>query len=205
MVQHDDAGRRGEVTVPRQLAQYEMTRHWRRAIVEITFLSLIISVSALGCSRNQQTKNKEGAPLSAGSGAPKATAPDRLPPGKLLEGEEVAFGFRIPKGMKLTKTRKLARASGSLNFDDLTDYVKDRLVARHAEMFGGRLVFPQAKIRGGQGELYEVTLINGGREQILLIQNIERPPATVGLNQAERWKRAGLKPNGELVDPKGMQ
>ena len=194
MVQQKDAARRGKVTGDRG-----------NASAEIAILSLFISVLALGCSREEQVNKTEGSPLSAGSGVLKAQAPDRLPAGQLLEGEEVAFGLRIPKGMKLTKTRKLARASGNVNFDDLSDYVKDRLVARHAEMFGGRLVFPQAKVRGNLEGLYEVTLINGGREQVLLIQDIERPPATVGLSQAERWKRAGLKANGELVDPKGMQ
>jgi len=172
---------------------------------KLTLIAAIVSSFTLSCSRDEQVKAKEGAPLSRSKGALQAKSPDRLPAGKLLEGEELAFGFRIPKGMKLSLTRKLARASGDVNFEDLSDYVKDRLVARHAEMFGARLVFPQAKIRGGDGGIYEVTLINGGREQILLIQDIGRPPAPVGLSEEERWKRAGLTPKGQLVDPKGMQ
>jgi hypothetical protein len=107
--------------------------------------------------------------------------------------------------MELTRTQKVARASGEVNFDDLTEYVKDRIVARHAEMFGARLEFPRAKIRGNENGIYKVSLLKGNREQVLLIQDETPRPATVGLTEEQRWKEAGLKPNGELVDPRGME
>ncbi len=156
-----------------------------------------------GCDRREaEVERAAGTPTEQ---PPRAKSPDRLPEGKLLEGEEEAFGFHFPRDMVVTRTLKTARAEGKVNFDDLTDYVKSRILARHAEMFGSRLVFPRVKIKGQREGIFRVTLIEGRRNQVLLIQDETKQPATVGLSEAERWKRAGLKPNGELVDPRGME
>ncbi|HXS18964.1 MAG TPA: hypothetical protein VN764_17310 [Polyangiaceae bacterium] len=173
----------------------------RRAVVRACLL--LVTVVSGGCSKSHPEHQPEATKASPRT-APRALSPDRLPPDALLEGEQEAFGFRFPQGMTVSKLRKQARAEGEVNFDQLVDYVKARISARHAEMFGPRLVFPRAAILGHSGD-FTLTLIEGKREQVLLIEDESRSPATVGLSEAERWKRVGLKPNGELIDPKGME
>jgi len=165
---------------------------------------LLMGALILSCGRSEPNQKSEGAIVAPPRAAPRALSPDRLPPGALLEGEEVAFGFHFPKGMVVSKLRKRARARGDVNFDQLVDYVKARIAVRHAEMFGSRLVFPNATILGQSGQ-FTLTLLEGKREQVLLIEDNATPPAAVGLSEADRWKRVGLKPNGELIDPKGME
>jgi hypothetical protein len=106
--------------------------------------------------------------------------------------------------MSVSKLRKHARARGEDNFEHLVDYVKARISVRHAEMFGSRLVFPRATILGKSGQ-FTLTLLEGMREHVLLIEDNTTPSATLGLSEADRWKRVGLKPNGELIDPSGME
>lgn len=167
-------------------------------------LLVLVAMLSWSCSKPRPDDKPEGALVPPPRSAPRAQSPDRLPPGALLEGEHEAFGFRFPKGMSVSKLRKHARAQGDVNFEHLVDYVKARISVRHAEMFGSRLVFPHATILGHKGE-FTLTLLEGKREQVLLIEDESRPPATVGLSEEERWKRVGLKPNGELIDRNGME
>ncbi len=166
---------------------------------------MLLGILGLSGCEEPPPETEGGLVKQAKQGRPEAPSPDRLPEGQLLEGDEEAFGFRFPRDMQVTHSRKRARAAGRVDFDALTDYVKARVLARHAEMFGPRLVFPRVKIRGQKEGIYKVTLLQGAREQVLLIEDESKPPATIGLTEEQRWKQAGLKPNGELIDPKGMQ
>lgn len=137
---------------------------------------------------------------------PEATSPDRLPPGALLEGSEEAFGFPIPKGMILSRSNRRAfRAEGRVDFNDLTDYVKERIHVRHAEMFGSRLLFPNAKLRSGGDLLLEFAITQHRGQSILTIRNRTPLPATHGLSEKERWERAGFKFEGGRIDPKVLE
>ncbi len=145
-------------------------------------------------------------PPPSDSGKPQPNSPDRLPPGALLEGPESAFGFAIPKGMELAHpTRSTYRAEGRVNFDDLTNYVKDRIVVRHAEMFGTRLVFPNAKIKGEENKIFNLTLREHHGRAILEIRDETPLPPTHGLTEKERWEKAGFKVTNGSIDPKELE
>jgi hypothetical protein len=108
--------------------------------------------------------------------------------------------------MKLVQpSKRSARARGNVHFDDLTDYVKARISARHAEMLDGQLVFPNARIRGNSHNVFEVTISKMPQGAMLQIKDETKPPGTPGLTEEQRWKRAGLRPSGELIDPNGME
>jgi len=182
-----------------------------RKIKVRSWAPLILSLSTLlmpGCKKEDPAavpKDQPEGALEGGASVPRPKSPDRLPAGELLEGEGEAFGFRFPKGMTFSRSRKSARAVGNVSFDALSDYVRARILVRHAELFGNKLTFPQVRIRGGQEGIFTFTLISRGSEQTLLIQDETKPPATLGLTEAERWKQAGLRPDGKLVDPNAMQ
>lgn len=158
-----------------------------------------------GC-REEAEEKWSGPPESNANDAPQAASPDRLPPGELLEGSESAFGFSIPKGMKLTRiSPKMVRVTGKVDFDALTEYVKDRIAVRHAEMLDGELVFPNARIRGNQEGVYRLSLSSFPLGTKLVIQDKTRPPGTGGLTEKQRWERTGLRPSGGLIDPNQME
>ncbi len=137
---------------------------------------------------------------------PRATSPDRLPPGELLEGPDEVFGIAVPRGMVgHKKGPKIAEITGSADYDLLVDYIKARISVRHAEMLEDRLVFPNARILGSKDRIYELTVRRLPRGSKVTILDVTKLPGTGGLSEEERWKRAGLKPGGGLIDPNAME
>src|SRR5690606_21187306 len=98
-------------------------------------------------------------------------------------------------------TRTSYLAKGAVNFDDLTAYVKDRVTVRHAEMFGSRIVFPNATIKGVKDKVFDLTLREHRGQSILEIEDRTRPPASPGLTEKERWEKAGFKVTNGSIDP----
>ncbi len=162
----------------------------------------------LACERDVDTSDWKGAPprfAEETQGAPQATSPDRLPPGDLLEGTERTFGFSVPKGMTLIQSARGSVMRGPVNFDELTSYVQARIAVRHAEMEGDTLFFRSALIRDGEKGIFEFSISTERRDTILRIKNRTPNPPVFGLSEKERWKRAGMKPSGGLIDPHQMQ
>lgn len=169
-----------------------------------TSLALCACLNA-ACSREPPDEDWRTPPTD--NTAPVATSPDRLPPGELIEGTEDAFGIRVPKGMTLSPPSiKYRRFAGRVDFDQLTEYVRTRITAHHAELRRDALFFDNVRIKGGDpGRVYDVTLTNRPSERVVVIEDTTRPPANPNISSEERWKRAGLKPHGGLIDPNAME
>lgn len=153
-------------------------------------------------------RSEESRPTpTATDGAPQAKTPDRVAPGTLLEGEVVAFGFRAPKDMRLVaRFHDAAHFEGRVKLADLEDYVRARVVARHVEVTPTRSVFPGARIRGGDPKrVYRFELVPKPPDLQLVVRDITPPPPTEGLSEEERWKRAGLTPEGKLLAPNELE
>lgn len=137
---------------------------------------------------------------------PEARSPDRLPPGELLEGPDEFFGFSVPRGMRgHLKAPGLAEITGRVDFDKLATYTKDRIAVRHAEMLENQLVFRNARILGTKDRIFDLTV---SRQKIgcrLEIQEVTKKRSLGGLSAEERWRRAGLRPSGGLLDPNAME
>jgi hypothetical protein len=97
-------------------------------------------------------------------------------------------------------------ASGSVAVPALIDYVRKRIEAPHAELAGNRTIFARARIVGGNSQhVYRVEILSAGAETELVIRDVTPPPTVQGISEAERWRRAGLTPEGNPLDPKRMQ
>lgn len=133
-------------------------------------------------------------------------APDRLTPGQLLEGDDEVFGLRLPEHTTLLAVfRTSASMEGPYDPLDLAAYLKPRLDASHVEMAGEHILFPKARIRGGKDEIFRIEVAKAPRGASLQLRNITPPRAEQGLSEAERWRKVGLTPEGELLDPHGME
>lgn len=138
--------------------------------------------------------------------APDAPAPDRLTPGQLLEGDDEVFGLRLPEHTTLLAVfRTSASVEGPYDPLDLAAYLKPRLDASHVEMAGDHILFPKARIRGAKDELFRIEIAPAPRGTSLQLRNITPLRAEQGLSEAERWRKAGLAPDGRLLDPNGME
>lgn len=172
-----------------------------------TLALFAICLQPAACAKKKTEIWKPSPKTSEANQAPQASSPDRLPPGKLLEGELEAFGFVVPKGMRLVRNSpRNVRILGKVPFEDLVDYVRARVSAHHAELLNQELLFPKARILGGKPDgLYELRLHKGSYERVLSIRDITPLPATPGISAEQRWHRAGLKPGGGLLDPRNME
>lgn len=139
--------------------------------------------------------------------APSAKTPDRLPPGKLLEGTDRAFSFTFPQKMTVDAVfPDSVHAAGPVAISDLVDYVKDRVFVDHMEMADGRIIFPNVKIRGGDHRIVRIEILKRqNRPAQLILRDLTPPPAVEGLTEQERWERAGLSKSGQLIDQQNLE
>lgn len=166
-------------------------------------LSIVIALSLLGCST-------EGAkPLggTAPSQSSKQKPLDRLAPGELVPGSAEAFGFVAPRQLRLERRfPDAAHFAGQASAEAVANYVRERVSVERVEVGVARTVFPKVIIKGGdQNKFYRIEVVRDGPMTRVVIRDITVPAAPEGLSEEERWKRAGLRPDGKPLDPKKLQ
>jgi len=175
-----------------------LTRRTRGLLVAACF-----GLGALACDRSEPA----GAPAASTSSQPKT--PDRLAPGEIAEGKTDLFGLRLPRDLKVeARFPHSGYASGKITPEALSNYVRKRVDVRHVELAASRTVFPKARIKGADAERrFRIEVIPLGRRSKLMVQwlNPPRPPAAKGLSEAERWKQAGLTPDGKQLNPQELE
>lgn len=169
-----------------------------------TFALAVLFGSCLilgGCGKDEPPRQSSLPP--GPNEAPGPATPDRLPPGELLEGEARAFGIAIPRQMTLESVNKqTAHARGPVAPEALGEYLRARVLAQHVEMAEKRLIFPKVHVRGDDKRtVLRLEIIDDGLSTHLVLRNLTGPPPIPGLSDEERWKRAGLRPGGQLIDP----
>jgi hypothetical protein len=129
--------------------------------------------------------------------------PDQLAPGELAEGTIDAFGFKLPRIMKVdTRFPDATFASGEASHKDVVGYVRDRVVAEKVETLQTKTVFGGATMKTSPANKLRIEVIAMGAGHCkLVVRDETRPPAKPGLTDEERWREVGMTPQGELIDP----
>jgi len=90
--------------------------------------------------------------------------------------------------------------------DALANYVRDRVVVSHVEIGAARTIFPNARIKGGAPErVYELDVVPEPGQTRLVIRDTTPPKVQPDLTDEERWRQAGLTPQGRPLDPKKFE
>jgi hypothetical protein len=162
------------------------------------------ALSTTGCKKDREAGPVR--PAETQNAPPQPQTPDRLPPGELLEGPDRVFGFAIPRGMKL-EAQFSGRADivGTPSQQLVTDYVRQRVLVHHVQVEGTRYIFPQVRIRGAGTEIYRFEVRSDGGRTRIGIQHLVDREVPQELTDEERWKRAGMRPNGSLIDPQNLE
>lgn len=150
----------------------------------------------------------EGRKIEFGPGASSSGKPmDRLAPGELAPGGPEVWGFVAPREMRLDQQFPAhAFLVGPVSAEALANYVRARVEAERVEIGAARTVFPAARIKGGKPDrTYRFEVLKEGAGSRLVIKDITPPPVEPGLSDEERWKKAGLTPDGKPLDPKKVQ
>jgi len=169
------------------------------------FACTALLVAAAGC-RSQENAAEEVAPRGSAATS-SAPAVDRLDPGELAAGKEAVFGFLVPRQMSVERRfHDEALLGGPVSVAALAAYVRKQVTATHIEMTGERTIFENARINAGNAQRsYRFEIVPEGRRTTLLVRDVTPPPTVQGLSDEERWKRAGITPDGKLADPKSLE
>ncbi len=133
---------------------------------------------------------------------------DHLAPDELAAGKLEVFGFPVPRGMEIqNRFPDRAYLIGRVSPEALANYVNEQVVVSHVEIGVARTVFPMARIKGGPPDrLFELEVLpdNAGT-RLVIIDITPPPPPPAGLTDAERWRAAGLTPDGHPLDMKTLE
>jgi hypothetical protein len=166
------------------------------------FLLLLLSCSG-------GAKRSEAGPSASPSGSAKSSLPlDHLAEGELAPGELEVYGFPLPRGMEVeSRIADRTYVSGRVSPEALANYVREQVVVSHVEIGAARTVFPMARIkRGAPDRLYTLEVLpNGPSTRLVIKDSTPPPPPPPGLTEAERWRAAGLTPDGRPLDPKKLE
>jgi hypothetical protein len=168
--------------------------------------SLTLS-AALLCT-NCHSKAELGTTATTAIAASAAPRPvDRLAPDELAAGNAEVWGFAVPREMQVEhRYQEVTHIIGPVKPDALANYVRDRVVVSHVEIGAARTIFPNARIKGGASDrVYELDVIPEPGNTRLVIRDTTPPKVEPGLSDAERWRQAGLTPEGRPLDPKAFE
>jgi hypothetical protein len=159
---------------------------------------------AVGCSH----KRSPPPPAASVTSARAAVPVDHLAPDELAPGKVEVYGFPVPRGMEV-ESRLIDRAyvSGRVSPEALANYVREQVVVSHVEIGAARTVFPFARIKAGPADrIFNLEVLPDGPRTRLVIKDVTPPPPPPpGLTDAERWRAAGLTPDGRPLDPKKLE
>lgn len=133
---------------------------------------------------------------------------DHLEPNELTPSTVEVYGFPVPRGMEVeSRLSDRAYASGHVSPEALANYVREQVVVSHVEIGAARTVFPMARIKAGpRDRLFTLEVLPDGPNTRLVVKDTTPPPPPVpGLTDAERWRAAGLTPDGHPLDPKKLE
>ncbi|AKU99415.1 hypothetical protein AKJ09_06079 [Labilithrix luteola] len=135
---------------------------------------------------------------------------DRLAPGELPEGREVAFGLKLPQGMGIARgfPGVVHATSTTLRPEQVANYFRARVVdgTVSAGAVGTRFIDVHAKTDPKRELAIEIRAGAPGVTTCeVLLRDTTPPPVEPGLSEDERRRKAGLTPDGKLLDPKHME
>jgi len=175
-------------------------------LTQATASRLALLACCLCASCHARSESASGKPSSSSNGAVSKPV-DRLAPDELAAGNAEVFGFVVPREMYVEQRYKEAtHLLGPVKPDALANYVRERVVVSHVEIGAARTIFPDARIKAGAPDrVYELDVIPEPGNTRLVIRDTTPPKVEPGLSDEERWRKAGLTPQGRPLDPKAFE
>jgi hypothetical protein len=163
--------------------------------------TVLLVLALVGCKRGARQEPSPAASASASLEAPLPV--DTVLPGELGEGTEKAYGLVLPRNYVIVRRFEGAIfAEGSARAEQAANYVRRRIVASSVEVGASQTIFQGARAKGnGDAPFVRIEVAETNQGSKIVLRDLTPAPVVPGLSDEERWRRAGLKPNGEVLDP----
>jgi len=125
---------------------------------------------------------------------------DAVRPGEIAEGKELAFGFPVPRAMRIrARFPDAVFATGDVQLESLTNYVRERVDAERVDTGPVKTVFAGATLKADSKRRVQVEVSSRGGTVELVVRDQTPKPLEPGLSPEEKWKRSGLAPDGSVL------
>lgn len=166
---------------------------------------LVTATVALGC-KDKTVDPRADAAASVSAPLP----PDHLAPGEIAEGKLKAFALPLPRDVEIVREFPgvVVARSKTVTPEQVANYFRARV--RDGSVSSGsaetRFLNVHATAEPTRDLAIEIrTGLMGVSTCEIMIRDMTRPPSEPGLSEAERRKRAGLTPDGKILDPKHLE
>jgi hypothetical protein len=135
---------------------------------------------------------------------------DHLAPGEVAEGREKAYALALPQASSVrTRFGGTIGVVSTLSPEQLSNFVRarvkeGRVVTGTSSTRFENVIVPSEPQRRLTIDVRPSRLVDGLRSE-MTVQDVTPPPIEPNLTEEERWKKAGLTPDGRPLDPKHLE
>lgn len=162
-------------------------------------LVLCAMLALWGCKRKDSDTPDITGPAASASVRPI----DQLAPGELVQGTEDAFGILLPRDVHVEQRFvDVVYARGNVEPHEVADYIQRRIRGGTVRREDGVTIFAGASVPKKPGLAVDVRIrtgIENSGARLEVRDTTPRPPPKQP-TERERWRQAGLKPNGEPLE-----
>ena len=130
---------------------------------------------------------------------------DRLAPGEAAPGVETAYELQLPRGSVVeARFGATVHAKIPLPPEQVATFVQQQTDGAEAVMGPNGTIFPNLRVKGsdvGHHLRIEISTAPMGDGTTLVVDRIEEREPPAPMDPAEVMKKAGLNPDGTLLDP----
>jgi len=136
--------------------------------------------------------------------------PDHLAPGEIVEGTERAFGLPLPRASRVAvRFAASVHVKSTVTPEQMANFVRARVTEGTVSQGttstrlenviprddkAKRLTIEVRPVHGGNGDRCE-----------LFVRDATPPPFDPSLTVDQRWQKAGITPEGKLLDPQHLE
>lgn len=136
--------------------------------------------------------------------------PDRLAPSEVVESKEKAFGLPLPRVSEVkARFPTTMHVTSRLTAEELANFVRARSKGGKSTPGATSTVLEGVTPRDDDTKRLTIEIRPSrsadGMKSEMIVRDTTPPPLAPGLTDEERFRRAGLKPDGTLLDPKHLQ
>ncbi len=166
-------------------------------------LALALMFACGGC-RKDEPNTVDLVPTALASAPPV----DHLAKGELIEGTDKALTVVLPRDLHVDNAFvRVVYASGAASPEDVANYFRARVRDGSVTPGASATLFENVRVPAAPDVLLRIRVQprEDGVGTSVEIRDVTPPPSLNLPDDESRWKSAGLKPNGQLADPKHTQ